>query len=126
MVRIFRHYLSARLILVIGLEALVFVLALQLGLAFSLGGHAKVDAPWYLSTGAFVLTMLVLMNIVGLYNRDHWADQQSMRVRLLAAVVLVAALFMLIPHLPPYPDMEPRGLAIMVAAIVSGVAVVRY
>jgi len=127
MVRIFRHYLSARLILIIGLETLVFVLALQLGLAFSLpGAQHRVDAPWYLTTGAFVVSMLVLMNIVGLYNRDHWADQQSVRVRLLAAVVLVGSIFLLVPHVAPYPDMEPRGIAIMDAAVVLGVALVRF
>ncbi len=38
MVRIFRHYMSAKLIAIIVLEALVFAFAIRLGLAFNHAG----------------------------------------------------------------------------------------
>lgn len=127
MVRIFRHYLSAKLILIIGLEAMVFVLAIQLGLAFSLRA-SPADAPALalLPTFAFVAGMLVVMNAMGLYSGDPWTNMQSVRVRLIAAAVLVVALTFVATRLPPSATIEPQGFLATGLAIFVGITVVRF
>jgi sugar transferase (PEP-CTERM system associated) len=127
MVRIFRHYLSAKLILIIGLEALVFVLAIRLGLAFNLPASPAADNAFaLLPTIAFVGGMLVVMNAMGLYSGEHWTDMQSVRLRLMAGAVLVVALILVVTKLPPAVDIEPYGYAVTGLAIFVGIAGIRF
>ena len=127
MVRIFRHYLSAKLILIIGLEAMVFVLAIRLGLAFNLPAHpADGNALAILPTITFVGGMLVVMNAMGLYSGQQWTDLQSVRLRLMAAAVLVVALILVVTKLPPSVAIEPHGFIITGLAIFVGVTGVRF
>jgi sugar transferase (PEP-CTERM system associated) len=126
MVRIFRHYLSARLILIVGLEAMVFVLAIRLGLAFNLPGAHASDALALLPTIAFVIGMLVVMNATGLYSGEQWADMQAVRLRLMAAAVLVVVLILAVSRMPPSMTIEPYGFAVTGVAIFVGVTAVRY
>ena len=127
MVRIFRHYLSAKLILIIGLEAMVFVLAIRLGLAFSLPATpAGETALALLPTFAFVGGMLVVMNAMGLYSGEQWTDMQSVRVRLIAAAVLVVALTLVATRLPPSAGIEPHGFLATGLAIFVGITAVRF
>ena len=127
MVRIFRHYLSAKLILIIGLEAMVFVLAIRLGLAFSLPAHpADANALSLLPTLAFVGGNLVVMNAMGLYSGEPWTNMQSVRVRLMVAAVLVVALTLVVTRLPPSATIEPHGFLVTGLAIFVGITAVRF
>ena len=73
MVRIFRHYLSAKLILIVVVEAFVILLSVRMGLAFPFSGSAR-DASELLLlmafSAAFALGILVVMNGVGLYSAE--------------------------------------------------------
>ena len=109
MVRIFRHYLSAKLILIVGLEALVFMLAIRLGLAFNLPTTPAGDnALALLPTIAFVVGMLIVMNAMGLYSGEHWTNLQAVRLRLIAAAVVVIALILFATKLPPSMSIDFR------------------
>jgi len=127
MVRIFRHYLSVKLILIIGLEAMVFVLAIRLGLAFNLPASPDAgSALALLPTLAFVAAMLVVMNAMGLYSGEHWSELQPVRLRLMAAAALVALLIFAATRLPPSVTIEPHSFAIAGIAILVGIAGIRY
>ena len=128
MVRIFRHYLSAKLLLIVALEALVFMLSVHLGLAFNLSSPALADAgdvPLF-PTAVIALGLLIVMNGVGLYSADHWKDLQTVRARLIAAGLVAIGLVIVITHLPPSFVVEPRRLAITLLAIFTGVSLVRF
>ena len=128
MVRIFRHYLSAKLLLIVALEALVFMVSVHLGLAFNLSSAAGPDSgdlPLF-PTAAIALGLLIVMNGVGLYSSDHWKDLQTVRARLIAAGLVAVGLVIVIMHLPPAFIVEPRRLAITLVAIFTGVSVVRF
>src|SRR5512144_1361064 len=100
MVRIFRHYLSAKLIAIVALEALVFVLAIRLGLAFEFAGaHGHEVEAAVMPTAMFALAMLVVMNAVGLYSANQWTDLHSVGMRLVAAALLILGLIFLATHL---------------------------
>jgi sugar transferase (PEP-CTERM system associated) len=127
MVRIFRHYLPAKLILIIGLEAMVFVLAIRLGFLFNLpASPADANPLAVLPTIAFVVGMLIVMNAMGLYSGEQWTDMQSVRLRLMAAAVLVVALILVVTKLPPSMTIEPHGFAVTGLAIFVGITAVRF
>jgi hypothetical protein len=90
MVRVFSHYVSAKLMLLVVLEALVLMLSVRLGLAFHLSGSGAAIAQAVVPPPvmAFSLGMLIVMNSMGLYQPDLWKEEQSVRVRLVAAVLL--------------------------------------
>lgn len=127
MVRIFRHYLSAKLILTIALEAMVFLVAIRLGLAFSLSpASTRETALAFLPTIAFAGGMLVVMNAMGLYSSEQWTDMHSVRLRLMAAAALVLGLVLAVTKLPPALTIEPHGYVVTGLAIFVGVTAVRY
>ena len=128
MVRIFRHYLSAKLLLIVALEGLVFVLSVRLGLALNLSGPGLGDSDKLalLPTTAIALGMLIVMNGVGLYSTDQWKDLETVRARLIAATLIAVGLILVITYLPPSFVAEPRRVAITLAAILTGVALIRF
>lgn len=128
MVRIFSHYVSAKLMLLVFLEALVLMLSLRLGYAFHLSGSAAALAgsEAALLPATFALGMLVVMNSMGLYQLDHWKDEQSVRVRLVAAVLLGLGLTFLIMCLVPSLELGPDGWAITMIVALIGTALVRF
>ena len=128
MVRIFRHYLSAKLLLIVALEVLVFMVSVHLGLAFNLSSAPVLDSGDLplVTTAAIALGLLIVMNGVGLYSPDHWKDLQTVRARLIAAGLVATGLIIVIIHLPPAFIVEPRRLAITLVAIFTGVSAVRF
>ena len=128
MVRIFRHYLSAKLLLIVALEALVFVLSVRLGLALNLSslGVGQADTLPLVPTAAITLGMLIIMNGVGLYSTDHWRDLQTVPARLITAALIAIGLILVITFLPPAFVAEPRRMAITLTAILTGVALIRF
>lgn len=127
MVRIFRHYLSVKLLAIIALEAVVFALAIRLGLAFNhFSGLPREEAFSLFPIAMFVFGMVIVMSAVGLYSADGWTDLRSVRMRIVAVALLVLVLIFLMTLLPPSLVMEPFGFAITVAAVFLGVALVRF
>ena len=130
MVRVFSHYVSEKLVLLVVLEALVLILAFHLGLAFHLSGPgvpivvagAAVPPP----AAVFSLGMLMVMNSMGLYQVDPWKDPKSILVRPVAALLAGLGLTFLMMYLVPSLNMGPAGLAIMVIVAVTGSGLVRF
>jgi FlaA1/EpsC-like NDP-sugar epimerase len=130
MVRVFSHYVSARLVLLVVLEALVLVLAVRLGFAFHLTGSG---APTFVSgaavpppAAAFSFGMLIVMNSMGLYRLDLWKDEQSVLGRSVAAVLLGLALTFLVMYLVPSLYLGPGGLAVTMIVALAGTGLVRF
>ena len=126
MLRVFSHYVSARTLLLVALEALVLLLAVRAGLSVRLGGSATLAAG---SEGAIAhatalaLGMLVVINSMGLYQLDNKADgAPSVWVRLIAEVQVLRYVLALLPFLMAplmfsnlaMPVMEAPALMLMV------------
>ena len=123
MVRLFSHYISTRLVLLMVVEALVLMLSAYAGLSFHYSGTAAAvpsQAP------VFALGMLVVMNSMGLYQRDLWQDVHSVLVRLGAAVVVGLGLTVLAMQLVSSVEVGLEALAIMVLVALSGSGLVRW
>ena len=129
MVRIFSHYMSAKLVLLVGLEALVLTLAICAGFAFHHSGSGTftgfaftVPTP----AAAFSVGMLIVINSMGLYEPDFWQDEQPHIKRLVATVFLGLGFIVLITQWMPSLRIGAGGLAVTVALAVVGSALIRF
>ena len=127
MLRVFSHYVSARLVLLVVVEAVVLMLSVRLGFAFSrseaagtLGGADAAALP-----ATFAFGMLIVINSMGLYQLDLYKDEWAIGKRLAAAVLLGLGLAGLIVYVVPTPYLGPEGLAIAMVAALVGTALVR-
>lgn len=129
MLRIFNHYISGKLALLVVLEALVLTLAGYLG--FSLHGIGSGTAilgsqeTILLAAAAFGLGMLIVMTSMGLYQLSLWENTQSVLVRLFAAIVFGIVVAFLVLHLKPSFDLRPDALVIMVFVALTGSIFIR-
>lgn len=123
MVRLFSHYISARLVLLMVVEALVLMLAAYAGFSFD---HSRAAAAVPSQAPIFALGMLVVINSMGLYEVDLWKDVHSVLVRLGATVVVGLGITVLVSQLvsPAYLGVE--GLAIMAIIALGGSGLVRF
>jgi len=128
MINIFSHYVSGRLILLAGLEALVLLLSACLGIALHLGEPAMAgrllagvptQAFW------FALGMLVVMSSMGLYQLDLWRDTQTAGVRLAAAFLLAFLVSGLGAYFLPSLHLQPYTLGITLLLALTGSVLVR-
>jgi sugar transferase (PEP-CTERM system associated) len=129
MVRVFSHYISAKLVLLVVSEALVLVLSVSAGLAFhhsGSGGIAGFAAAVPTSAAAFSLGMLIVMNSMGLYQLDIWKNEQPLLGRLIAAALLGLGLVIMIMYLVPSLYLGPDGLAITIIAALAGSGLIRF
>jgi sugar transferase (PEP-CTERM system associated) len=127
MVRVFSHYVSAKLVLLVVLEALILVLAIRLGLAFGSGAadfFSKAAAPP--PVAVYSLGMLIVMTSMGLYRPDFWKDEQSILARSMAAVLLGLGLTFLIMYLVSSPFPGLGGLAVTMIVALAGTGLVRF
>jgi sugar transferase (PEP-CTERM system associated) len=127
MVRVFSHYVSAKLVLLVVLEALILVLAIRLGLAFGSGAadfFSKAAAPP--PVAVYSLGMLIVMTSMGLYRPDFWKDEQSILARSMAAVLLGLGLTFLIIYLVSSPFPGLGGLAVTMIVALAGTGLVRF
>jgi sugar transferase (PEP-CTERM system associated) len=130
MVRVFSHYVSAKVALLVVLEALLLMLAVCLGLAFHhsdtgaaiSGFGAAVQPP----AAAFSLGMLIVMNSMGLYQFDFFANEQPFLVRLVAAILLGVALTYTIAYVIPSLYLGAGGLAITMVSALAGTCLLRF
>lgn len=120
--------------LLAGLEALVLMFSFYLGLAFNLSGSAFADSGASVLTGsgasavtaaAFVLGMLSVMKVLGLYDVALWQNKRLIQVRLVFALPCSLALILLIVYAVPSLHFGPHGLIVTVSAAFGGIALVR-
>jgi sugar transferase (PEP-CTERM system associated) len=127
MVRVFGHYVSPKLVLLVVLEALILVLAIRLGLAFGSGAadfFSKASTPP--PVAAYSLGMLIVMTSMGLYRPDFWKDERSILGRSMAAVLLGLGLTFLIMYLVSSPFPGLGGLAVTMIVALAGTGLVRF
>ena len=125
MVRVFSHYISAKLALLMGLEALVLMLAICAGFAF----HHSEGLVTFVREGprpaaAFSVGMLIVLNSMGLYH--FGTSEQPYVTRLVAAVFFGLCFTILITQSVASLHIGPGGLAVALAAALAGSALVRY
>jgi sugar transferase (PEP-CTERM system associated) len=123
MVRLFSHYVSTRLVLLIVVEALVLMLSAYAGFSFD---QSRAAAGVPSQAPVFALGMLVVMNSMGLYQVDLWKDVHSVLVRLGATVVVGLGLTVLVSQLVFSVNWGLEGLAIMVMVALTGSGLVRW
>lgn len=130
MIRVFSHYISVRLVLLVILEALVWMASVRAGLSFHLVGSgttvAEAGAMVAPLAAAFTLGMLIVISSMGLYHLELWKDAQSVLLRLAAAAVLGLGLTLVVLQLMPSLHWAPGGLAITVLLAFTGSALVRF
>ncbi|MCC6474832.1 MAG: TIGR03013 family PEP-CTERM/XrtA system glycosyltransferase [Burkholderiales bacterium] len=129
MIRIFSHYVSARLTLLVGLESLVIALSVYLSASVHLlafGASPGAAGNVLLVTAALPLQMLVVITGLGLYDLSVWGNQRVVQVRLLGAGLVTCAVALVLFRL--VPSMNPGFDALMgsVIAAVCASALLRY
>ena len=127
MVRVFSHYISSRLVLLMGMEALVLMFSICAGHAFDHTGSAATFAATVPPpAAAFSVGMLIVMNSMGLYQLDAWRGEQPYVRRLIAAVLLGLGFIILMTQWVPSLHLGPGGVAVAVIAALGGTALVRF
>lgn len=129
MVRVFSHFVSARTVLLVVLEAVVLLVAIRAGLSWRLGGP-EIVAPG--SDGAIVHAvflvggMLVVLNSMGLYQLDDVKKRAgAIGLRFLAALVICLIIAFLIAYFVPNLYLKPHGWAVTVIVALAGSGVIR-
>jgi len=129
MLRVFSHYVPARAVLLVLLEAIVLLVAIRAGLSVRLGGSASLEAGSdgaIVHAAALVLGMLVVLNSMGLYHLDEAKKSASaIGLRLIAALALCLGIASLIAYFVPTLYLKPHGWAVTVIVALAGSAVVR-
>ncbi len=130
MFRVFSHYVSARTVLLVVLEAIVLLAAVRAGLSWRLGGpdlHEVGSEGAIMSAIALVVGMLVVINSMGLYQVDEIkASESSLGVRLLAVLAVCIGIAYLIALFVPSLYLKPRGWMVTVLVALVGSAAVRF
>ena len=132
MVRLFSHYVPARLVLLIVVEALVMMVSAYAGFSFhhSRAGMlmAEAEASVFVPSQAtvFALGMLVVMNSMGLYQVELWKDVHAVLVRVAVTVVVGLGITVLATHLVSSVYLGLEGLAVMVLVALSGSGLARF
>lgn len=129
MIRIFSHYIPVKILLLVGLEALVLMASIYLGVSLRFADFNRVPTGLddeLLSTAiTFTLTILIAIKAVGLYDTDFREGMSGILLRIAAAfavgLVLMSMLFYLVPSL--YLGRGAFGLALLSAF--TGIVVVR-
>lgn len=126
MVRIFRHYLSAKLLLLVGVDALLLLFAIYVGMSF----HAVIADPAHVATSTnafmFLFGNLAVFASTGLYQLDSLEDRKSIQRRLLLTVPIGLAVALLLGTMVPTLSLGSDGLALMVIVALTGSGLVRY
>jgi sugar transferase (PEP-CTERM system associated) len=129
MVRVFSHFVSARIVLMVVLEALVLLAAVRAGLSVRLGGVETLAAGSdgaIVHATALVLGMLVVLNSMGLYQLDDQKKGASaVGMRLMAALAICLGIAFLIAYLVPSLYLKPYGWAVTIIVALAGSGVIR-
>jgi sugar transferase (PEP-CTERM system associated) len=128
-VRVFSHYISAKVVLLVVLEAMVLMLAVSAGFtlqrigAGDIAGVANAVPP---PAAALSIGVLIVINSMGLYQLDIVAGEQRFLVRSIVAVLLTFVLTALLVYSVPSLELGAGALAVMAAVAVTGSALVRF
>jgi len=129
MVRVFSHFISAKTVLLVILEALVLLVAVRAGLSWRLGGPETVTAGSdgaIVNAAGLVLGMLVVLNSMGLYQLDDLKKgASSIWVRLLAVLAICLGIALLIAYLQPSLYLKSHGWAVTVIVALLGSGFIR-
>jgi len=129
MITIFNHYLPWRLAVLVGLEAVVLLVAVQVGVSLQIAGLQSTisagEATAYSEAAAFALGMVIFMASMGLYQSDQWNNTRCIRARLVAPFALATAMVALIAWLVPslYPELVLLGATTMTLALAGSLLV---
>ena len=131
MIRIFKHYVSASLLVLGAVETLILFLSMYVGVGIRFWGQLRGTSsisevlPIYPKATAFALIMLGIMIAMGLYQRDHQPQLWHfgrLGVSFIAGLAAMTLLFYAVPQL-----FLGRG-AFSIAYIIafSAIGVVRF
>jgi sugar transferase (PEP-CTERM system associated) len=131
LLRVFSHYVSARLVVLAVLEGMVLALAVNWGFslyepAAASGITPGAEASMTLTVLVFVAVMLSVMNGVGLYEPELLRNPRSVAVRLVVAAVVGLMITCTIVLLVSWPYLAVKGLSTGAAAGLAGSCVVRW
>lgn len=107
MIRFFRHYIPANLILIMGLDIAVMVASIYLGISvrFIESGSNLPSSlgPILPKASAFALVMMLIMTIFGMYSGEWMVGARVMTLRIAASFatgfVVMSLLFYLFPDM---------------------------
>jgi sugar transferase (PEP-CTERM system associated) len=123
MITIFNHYLPWRLAVLVGLEAMVLLVAAQVGVSLQITELQSTisagEAAPLSEAAAFALGMVVFMASMGLYQSDKWNNTRCISARLVAPFALALAMVALIAWVVPslYPELVLLGATTMTLAL---------
>ncbi|MHB1174852.1 MAG: TIGR03013 family XrtA/PEP-CTERM system glycosyltransferase [Sulfuriferula sp.] len=107
MIRFFRHYIPANLILIMGLDIAVMVASIYLGISVrfmeSEGNLPSSLGPILPKASSFALVMILIMTIFGMYSDEWMAGARAVTLRITASFatgfVVMSLLFYLFPDM---------------------------
>jgi sugar transferase (PEP-CTERM system associated) len=137
MIRLFSHYVSGKLMLLVSLDLLVLVLSAYLGISVQLFGASGAASSIGGSSvppqaGIFAFGVLLVMSSTGMYQIDIWEDVQSILGRLVAAVLLGAIAMIAISYFVPAREilpsvnLGPKAIVVTVLLALGGSLFVRF
>ncbi len=129
MIHVFNHYLPWRLVVLAGLEAVVLLIAVQVGVSLQIAelqstiSAGEAAAPS--EVAAFTIGMMVFMASMGLYQSDQWNNTRCISARLVAPFALALAMVALIAWVVPslYPEVVLLGATTMTLALAGSLLV---
>ena len=126
MVRVFHHYVSAKLIFLVGLDALLLLFAVYAGVAMnaSLSGQAPVVSP--ANAFVYLIGILFVFAGTGFYQLNLLEHSKTIRRCLYATAPVCFAVTFLIASMGPKLGLTPDGLALMVMVALTGSALLRF
>jgi len=129
MIHVFSHYVPARLIVLVVLEALVLMLAAYAGISFQSDRSGEsvlgmADAAPSLASG-FAVGMLILMSSMGLYQPELWSNKPAIAVRLIVAFLLGFVITGFVAYMVPSLTAGPVVLAGVLVVALTGSVLVR-
>src|SRR5689334_14014141 len=123
MINLFSHYIPRRSLVLAAMEAVVLLIAAQIGMSLEhAGSYPEISgggAAMLSQASAFALGMIIIMSGMGLYQTDPWNNIQSVSLRVVAAFAAVFALVGLIAYLMSalYPGLIALGATTMALAL---------
>ena len=129
MIQLFSHYVPARLMVLILLEALVIAFTAYVGISMNLSESGMPESDLVLTVpsqaGVFAVVMMVVLSSMGLYQPDLWNQEQSVRRRLLVAFLVCFAITALVSYFLPFHYQRPLllGASIVTAGLLGSVLV---
>lgn len=107
MIRFFRHYIPAHLILMMGMDIAVMIASIYLGISVRFidsGGNLPSSlGPIFPKASLFAGVMMLIMTAFGMYNGEWMAGARAVAIRMIASFalgfVVMSQLFYLFPEI---------------------------